>query len=158
MTPQYGIFDLMWLTPDRTCSASTVHPWRARQRPVPLQMVYSSLPNFEEREEDFRAESVLLRRRFTDESMLAALLPCCQLDMQHGVQSLLWECRRPRKRPSSRCSHADEDTLVRLSRDKLPGDALALSLQKVWEVIRDQKDLNLPAHKVQHRDISGQTV
>ena len=41
-----------------------------------------------------------------------------------------------------------EDTLVRVSRDKLPGDALALSLQKVWEVIRDQKDLNLPAHKV----------
>ncbi len=37
---------------------------------------------------------------------------------------------------------------MRVSRDKLPGDALALSLQKVWEVIRDQKDLNLPAHKV----------
>ena len=36
-----------------------------------------------------------------------------------------------------------------MSKDKLPGDALALSLQKVWEVIRDQKDLNLPAHKVQ---------
>ncbi len=33
-----------------------------------MQMVYSSLPNFEEKEEDFRAESVLLRRRFTDES------------------------------------------------------------------------------------------
>jgi len=30
----------------------------------------------------------------------------------------------------------------------LPGHALALSLQKVWEIIRDQKDLNLPAHKV----------
>ena len=39
-------------------------------------MVYSSLPNFEEREEDFRAESVLLRRRFTDESMSAALFSC----------------------------------------------------------------------------------
>ena len=38
---------------------------------------------------------------------------------------------------------------MRVSRDKLPGDALTLSLQKVWEVIRDQKDLNLPAHKVQ---------
>lgn len=34
-----------------------------------VQMVYSSLPNFEEKEEDFRAESVLLRRRFTDEGM-----------------------------------------------------------------------------------------
>ena len=41
-----------------------------------------------------------------------------------------------------------EDTLVRVSNDKLPGHALALSLQKVWEIIRDQKDLNLPAHKV----------
>ena len=44
---------------------------------------------------------------------------------------------------------------MRTSRDKLPGDALALSLQKVWEVIRDQKDLNLPAHKVRHWDSSG---
>ena len=34
-----------------------------------MQMGYSSRPNFEEKEEDFRAESVLLRRRFTDESM-----------------------------------------------------------------------------------------
>ena len=41
-----------------------------------------------------------------------------------------------------------EDSLVRVSDDKLPGHALALSLQKVWEIIRDQKDLNLPAHKV----------
>lgn len=38
-----------------------------------MQMVYSSLPNFEEKEEDFRAESVLLRRRFTDESMSSTL-------------------------------------------------------------------------------------
>lgn len=37
---------------------------------------------------------------------------------------------------------------MRVSNDKLPGHALALSLQKVWEIIRDQKDLNLPAHKV----------
>ena len=120
-------------------------------------MVYSSLPNFEEREEDFRAESVLLRRRFTDESMSAALLPCCHMEMQPGcavptmgVQAAQKQC------VFSRHSCADEDTLVRVSRDKLPGDALALSLQKVWEVIRDQKDLNLPAHKVQHWGISGQ--
>ena len=31
------------------------------------QVKYASLPNFEEKEEDFRAESVLLRRRFTEE-------------------------------------------------------------------------------------------
>ena len=72
------------------------------------------------------------------------------------MQCLLWECGQPKSGVSSRSSCADEDTLVRVSRDKLPGDALALSLQKVWEVIRDQKDLNLPAHKVQHWDFSGQ--
>ena len=43
---------------------------------------------------------------------------------------------------------ADEDTLVRTSADKLPAAALALSTKKVWEVIRNQRDLNLPAHKV----------
>ena len=32
--------------------------------------------------------------------------------------------------------------------DKLPGDALALSLSNIWGVIKEQKDLNLPAHKV----------
>ena len=75
------------------------------------------------------------------------------MELQQGLQCLLWECRQPNA-VSSRHPCADGDTLVRVSRDKLPGDALALSLQKVWEVIRDQKDLNLPAHKVQHRDLS----
>ncbi len=37
-----------------------------------VQMVYSSLPNFEEKEDDFRAESVLLRRRFTVEGARTA--------------------------------------------------------------------------------------
>jgi hypothetical protein len=37
---------------------------------------------------------------------------------------------------------------VRTSADKLPAAALALSTKKVWEVIRTQRDLNLPAHKV----------
>ena len=37
---------------------------------------------------------------------------------------------------------------MHVSQDALPGDAFALSLNKVWEVIRSQKDLNLPAHKV----------
>ena len=43
---------------------------------------------------------------------------------------------------------AGEDSLVHVSRDALPGDAFALSMSKVWEVIKSQKDLNLPAHKV----------
>lgn len=33
------------------------------------QVEYASLPNFEEREEDFRAESVILRRRFTEDGV-----------------------------------------------------------------------------------------
>ena len=37
---------------------------------------------------------------------------------------------------------------MRPSDDKLPAAALALSTKKVWEVIRSQRDLNLPAHKV----------
>ncbi|KAK9839889.1 hypothetical protein WJX74_009244 [Apatococcus lobatus] len=74
-----------------------------------FEVQYAALPNFEEKEEDFRAESFLLKRRF-------------QLD--------------------------EEESLVRVSSDKLPGHTLGLSMQKVWEVIREQKDLNLPAHKV----------
>ena len=37
---------------------------------------------------------------------------------------------------------------LRPSDEKLPGQALALSMAKVWEVVRDNKDLNLPAHRV----------
>lgn len=48
------------------------------------------------------------------------------------------------------CAHVPTgaDSLVHVSQDSLPGDAFALSLNKVWEVIKSQKDLNLPAHKV----------
>ena len=49
------------------------------------------------------------------------------------------------------CLGAGDDSLIRISEDKLPGDSLALSMGKVWEVIKDQKDLNLPAHKVSLR-------
>jgi len=34
------------------------------------------------------------------------------------------------------------------SSDRLPGSALPLSLATMWEVVRSQRDLNLPAHKV----------
>ena len=53
-----------------------------------MQMVYSSLPNFEEKEEDFRAESVLLRRRFTDESMFSTYEGCS--DALGGLLSGRW--------------------------------------------------------------------
>jgi hypothetical protein len=39
-------------------------------------------------------------------------------------------------------------SLFRSNSGKLPGDAFALSTQSIWEVIRSQKDLNLPAHKI----------
>lgn len=45
---------------------------------------------------------------------------------------------------------AGDDTLVRPN-EHLPGAAFALSAQKIWEAIRTQKDLNLPAHKVGDR-------
>lgn len=32
--------------------------------------------------------------------------------------------------------------------DKLPADSLVLSTKNIWDIIRSQKDLNLPAHKV----------
>ena len=41
-----------------------------------------------------------------------------------------------------------EDTLLGAGEGKLPGHALALSMARVWEAIREQRDLNLPAHKV----------
>ena len=45
---------------------------------------------------------------------------------------------------------AGDDTLVRQNTDKLPGNVLTINLKKIWEVIKEQKDLNLPAHKVRH--------
>lgn len=34
------------------------------------------------------------------------------------------------------------------SGDRLPGSSLALSMSELWQVIKEQRDLNLPAHKV----------
>lgn len=45
------------------------------------------------------------------------------------------------------CVYAGDDTLV-TEHDNLPADSLALSMASIWGVIRSQKDLNLPAHKV----------
>lgn len=47
-----------------------------------------------------------------------------------------------------RFAEDDADTFLRPSGEKLPGHALALSMAKVWEVVREHKDLNLPAHRV----------
>lgn len=86
-----------------------------------FDMQYAALSNYEERPEDFQAESTLLRRNFSDEAQ-------------------------------------DGEGYLRPSDDKLPGDALALSMEKVWEVIRDNKDLNLPAHRVMVANIRCQEI
>ena len=49
--------------------------------------------------------------------------------------------------PSSPCS----------SSDRLPGSALPLSLETMWEVVQSQRDLNLPAHKVSERGLGRET-
>ncbi|KAL4858391.1 Protein ROOT HAIR DEFECTIVE 3 [Chlorella vulgaris] len=77
-----------------------------------FELQYAALSNYEDRAEDFLAETVLLRRRFT---------------AGEG---------------------ADESSFLRVSDEKLPGHALALSMAKVWEVVKEHRDLNLPAHRV----------
>jgi Root hair defective 3 GTP-binding protein (RHD3) len=119
-----------------------------------VKVKYAALPNFEEREEDFRAESVLLRRRFTDEGALytglhttspatpgkaifcgSTIALCLSCGVCHSHHKLI--------------RTADEGhSLVQPAEDKLPGHALPLSMQRLWQIIREQKDLNLPAHKV----------
>ncbi|KAL6774184.1 hypothetical protein ACKKBG_A24075 [Auxenochlorella protothecoides x Auxenochlorella symbiontica] len=101
-----------------TWEVDLVRMWEGIAKPpayegLPLtdffEVQYAALANYEDRAEDFRAETHLLRRRFTQE---------------------------------------DPETLLRSYPTKLPGAALGLSMAKVWEVIRANKDLNLPAHRV----------
>lgn len=42
---------------------------------------------------------------------------------------------------------AGEESLYR-GTEKLPGDSFLINTEELWAVIRSQKDLNLPAHKV----------
>ncbi|KAK9811028.1 hypothetical protein WJX73_007637 [Symbiochloris irregularis] len=79
--------------------------WDSITKPVE----YASLPNYEEKEDDFKAETYLLRKRFSSE---------------------------------------EDESLVAHSGDRLPGSSLALSMSELWQVIKEQRDLNLPAHKV----------
>jgi hypothetical protein len=79
------------------------------------------------------ADTVVLRRRFTLEG---------ENGRSNGREHVLEIYKL-----FSSLSSADEDTLVHPG-DKLPADTLALSMRSIWEVIKSQKDLNLPAHKV----------
>lgn len=46
-----------------------------------------------------------------------------------------------------------DESYIRITDNKLPGHTLALSMAKVWEVVRSHKDLNLPAHRVMVSEI-----
>ncbi|EFJ52341.1 hypothetical protein VOLCADRAFT_79128 [Volvox carteri f. nagariensis] len=83
-----------------------------------FEVQYAALSHFEERYEDFQADAVHLRRRFSPDG---------------------------------------EESLIR-GDEKLPGDAFALSIRNIWDVIRAQKDLNLPAHKVMVANIRCQEI
>mmetsp|Transcript_11660 Transcript_11660/g.29702 ORF Transcript_11660/g.29702 Transcript_11660/m.29702 type:complete len:738 (-) Transcript_11660:373-2586(-) len=74
---------------------------------------FASLPNFEEKEEEFGAEAILLRSRFKRDS-----------DDDGG----------------SNC-YLEAETSV-------PGSALAMSFAQIWQVIQEDKNLDLPAHRV----------
>ncbi|GIL94426.1 hypothetical protein Vretimale_620 [Volvox reticuliferus] len=83
-----------------------------------FEVQYAALSHFEERYEDFQADAVHLRRRFSPDN---------------------------------------EETLIR-GDEKLPGDTFGLSIRNIWDVIRAQKDLNLPAHKVMVANIRCQEI
>lgn len=68
-----------WWTPQRCIVQGCTACW--------LQVQYSALPNFEEREEEFRAESVILRRRFTDQGTHATKPFCIQPHEPHVTDS-----------------------------------------------------------------------
>jgi protein SEY1 len=86
-----------------------------------FEIQYAALSNYEDRTDEFMAETTLLRRRFTDDA-------------------------------------DDYEGLLRQSPHKLPGQALALSMGKVWEVIHENKDLNLPAHRVMVANIRCEEI
>lgn len=71
-------------------------------------------------------------------------LPTPSCNLAYHIISLIFQP----KSSSLYLFFADKESLVRVSNDKLPAAALSLSTSKVWEVIRSQKDLNLPAHRV----------
>mmetsp|Transcript_24742 Transcript_24742/g.29954 ORF Transcript_24742/g.29954 Transcript_24742/m.29954 type:complete len:815 (+) Transcript_24742:16-2460(+) len=75
-----------------------------------FELKFASLPNYEEREELFRAETCMLRERFASE---------------------------------------DEDAFIAEgSTTSVPIDGLSYSMNSMWQAVRDNKDLDLPAHKV----------
>ena len=73
-----------------------------------FNLIFTSLPNYEEREEEFEAEATLLRSKF--------------------------------KRSSEENYLPDEKPV--------PGSALSMSIESIWKIIKENKNLDLPAHRV----------
>lgn len=94
-----------------------------------FEVKYASFSNYEDHPESFCDEAALLRQKFTPRRISTA-------DGTDG-------------------SNAEEEdgSYLRPVGEKLPGHSLALSMAKVWEVIRTHKDLNLPAHRVMVSEI-----
>ena len=99
--------DKVWsgLSKPETPSAGDARPWDLESR---FNLIFTSLPNYEEKEEEFEAEATLLRSKF--------------------------------KRGSEDCYLPSDDPV--------PGSALALSVGNIWATIKDNKNLDLPAHRV----------
>ena len=71
---------------------------------------------------------------------------CCK-----GAAPLRWPLTSPADAPAPAPvpgAAGEGEGFLRQSDEKLPGHALGLSMGKVWEVVREHKDLNLPAHRV----------
>lgn len=47
---------------------------------------------------------------------------------------------------------------MRAGGEKLPGSSLALHMTTIWEVVRANKDLNLPAHRVMVANIRCEQI
>lgn len=73
-----------------------------------FNLIFTSLPNYEEKEEEFEAEATLLRSKFKT---------------------------------------SNEDNYLP-SEKPVPGSALAMSMDGIWTTILDDKNLDLPAHRV----------
>ncbi len=108
--------------------------------PLVSQVKYAGLSHFEEKHEDFLADTVTLRRRFT----LEGVCVCGGGAPRSGATAC---ARQPLLCAPAWPCPAGDDTLVRAS-EQLPGAAFSLSLEQMWDTIKHQKDLNLPAHKV----------
>jgi hypothetical protein len=82
------------------------------------------------------SRDLLLRASLT--MVLVSRLACYAAWLKSIAVLLSW--------PAS--SAAGDDSLVRTGDGRLPADSLVLSTRNIWGIIKSQKDLNLPAHKV----------